>query len=133
MEKKKKEKRKKERLFDDEFIDSIKYMLYHTNVGGQAANPPHPSWYKAASCPELSPERYNKRDGRKTMNDVVREFGAYAVKVEYCDNYILKTGDCEGYPLCSVENDEVFCLKDLFIDGYERGFNEGMKKKLTNN
>lgn len=38
-------------ILTEEEIDEIMYMLYHTNVGGQAANPPHPSWYKAASEP----------------------------------------------------------------------------------
>lgn len=47
---------------DDETIDAIKYMLYHTNAGGQAANPPHPSWYTAANYPENSIERYNERN-----------------------------------------------------------------------
>lgn len=41
-------------VFDDDFIDAVKYMLYHTNVGGHAGNPPHPSWYNAASNPENS-------------------------------------------------------------------------------
>lgn len=56
-----KKKEKYECPFDDEFIDCVKYMLYHTNAGGHATNPPHPSWYNAACYPENSPERYNER------------------------------------------------------------------------
>lgn len=48
--------------FDEEFIDCVKYILYHTNAGGMAANPAHPSWYTPANYPENSPERYNKRN-----------------------------------------------------------------------
>ena len=48
--------------FSEEFIDCVKYMLYHTNAGGHAANPAHPSWYTPANYPENSPERYNERN-----------------------------------------------------------------------
>lgn len=47
--------------FDEEFMDCVKYMLYHTNAGGMAANPAHPSWYTPANYPENSAERYNQR------------------------------------------------------------------------
>lgn len=56
-----KKKKEIDCLFDDEFVDTVKYMLYHTNAGGQAANPPHPSWYTAANYPENAPERYEER------------------------------------------------------------------------
>lgn len=53
--------------FDDEFIDAVKYMLYHTNAGGQAANPPHPGWYTAASYHENSAERYEERNEKSNQ------------------------------------------------------------------
>ena len=48
--------------FDDEFIDCVKYMLYHTNAGNHCGNTAHPSWYTPANYPENSPERYNERN-----------------------------------------------------------------------
>lgn len=53
--------------FDDEFIDAVKYMLYHTNAGAGAANPPHPSWYTAANYPENSIERYEERNEKSNQ------------------------------------------------------------------
>lgn len=53
--------------FDDEFIDAVKYMLYHTNAGGRASNPPHPSWYTAANYPENSAERYEERNEKSNQ------------------------------------------------------------------
>lgn len=46
-------------IFTEEEIDAIKYVLYHTNAGGHAANPPHPSWYNAANDPN-NKNRYKK-------------------------------------------------------------------------
>jgi len=56
-----KKKKTEPPMLDEETIDCVKYMLYHTSVGGGAMNPPHPSWYTAASYPENAPERYEER------------------------------------------------------------------------
>lgn len=65
-------KTEKDTIFSDEELDTFKYMLYHANAGGQAINPPHPSWYKAANEPKNSPRRiHGKRN--KFGKNIIQE------------------------------------------------------------
>ena len=58
-------KQPEDTVFTDEEIEAVKYVLYHTNAGGHAGNPPHPSWYNAANDPK-NRKRYRRmeRDNR---------------------------------------------------------------------
>lgn len=38
--------------FDDDFIEWVKYPVFHVGVAEQAVNPPHPCLYEAASNPK---------------------------------------------------------------------------------
>ena len=96
--------------FTDEEIDDFKNMLYQTNVGGGAINPPSPTWYNAVE---------NARQSKisRTMNEIEVIIIRYGTKV--CS---IKTTD-EKYRKSIVDGakriatDYTPCHIEIYVNG----------------